>query len=354
MPQPIPQADLDHILHQTTSLWDEVRNQHLFLTGGTGFFGTWLTESFLHANRSLSLNARLTILTRDPAAFKVKCPHLANDPALTLLPGDVRTFEFPEGAFSHVIHAATESSGTQGTERPFDMLTTIVDGTARTLDFARTHSVRKLLLTSSGAVYGKQPATLTHIPEDYLGGPDPLDPASVYAEGKRVSEQMCALQAAHSSIEIKIARCFAFVGPHLPLDAHFAIGNFIGDILAGRPITISGDGTARRSYLYVSDLAIWLWTMLFQAPSMLPVNVGSARDLSILELAQTVVQSLCASAEIHVAKSAAPGAAVARYVPSVERARAVLGLDQTVSLQEAIRRTAEWHDRNNHGSTGPT
>jgi nucleoside-diphosphate-sugar epimerase len=345
MPQPIPQADLDHILHETAPLWDEVRNQHLFLTGGTGFFGTWLTESFLHANRSLLLNARLTILTRDPAAFKVKCPHLANDPTLTLLPGDVRTFEFPKGAFSHVIHAATESSGTQGAERPFDMLTTIADGTARTLDFARTHGVRKLLLTSSGAVYGKQPAALTHISEDYLGGPDPLDPASVYAEGKRVSEQMCALQASHSSIEIKIARCFAFVGPHLPLDAHFAIGNFIGDILAGRPIMISGDGTARRSYLYASDLAIWLWTMLFQAPSLLPVNVGSARDLSILELAQAVVQSLGASAEIHVAKSSAPGAAVARYVPSVERARTVLGLEQTVSLQEAIRRTAEWHDR---------
>jgi nucleoside-diphosphate-sugar epimerase len=343
MPPPISQADLDHILSQTAPLWDEVRNQHLFLTGGTGFFGTWLTESFLHANHKLSLDAKLTILTRDPAAFEKKCPHLASDRSLTLLRGDVRSFVFPEGEFSHVIHAATESSGTQGTERPFDMLTTIVDGTGRALDFARTHDVRKMLLTSSGAVYGKQPAGLTHVPEEYLGGPDPLDPSSVYAEGKRVSEQMCALQAAHSSIEIKIARCFAFVGPHLPLDAHFAIGNFIGDVLAGRPIKISGDGTARRSYLYASDLAIWLWTMLFQAPSLVPINVGSARDLSILELAQAVVQSLDSSAEIHVAKSATPGAAVARYVPSVDRARAVLGLDQTVKLQEAIRRTAEWH-----------
>jgi dTDP-glucose 4,6-dehydratase len=223
------------------------------------------------------------------------------------------------------------------------MLTTIVDGTARVLDVARTRGVRKLLLTSSGAVYGKQPASITHVPEDYLGGPDPLDPASVYAEGKRVSEQMCALQAAQSSIEIKIARCFAFVGPHLPLDAHFAIGNFIGDVLAGRPIRINGDGTPRRSYLYASDLAVWLWTMLFRASSLMPINVGSSEDLSILELAQMVVESLDASTEVHVAKSLNPGAAVARYVPSVDRAKATLGLRQTVSLQEAICRTAEWH-----------
>src|ERR1700733_7710266 len=341
--QPLPVADLDHILNETRPLWEEMRRKRIFITGGTGFFGCWLLESFSHINRRLSLNAPATVLTRAPAAFARKCPHLASDESLSFLEGDVRRFTFPDCEFTYIIHAATEASGTQAAERPLEMLTTIVDGTARILNFASAHGARKLLLTSSGAVYGKQPASLSHVPEEYLGGPDPVDPASVYAEGKRVSEQMCALQAAHSSIEIKIARCFAFVGPHLPLDAHFAIGNFIGDVLAGRPIKINGDGTARRSYLYASDLAIWLWTMLFQAPSLAPVNVGSAHDLSILELAQAVVQSLNASTEIHVAKSSVPGAAIARYVPAVDRAGKMLGLHLTVNLQEAIRRTAAWH-----------
>ena len=203
--------------------------------------------------------------------------------------------------------------------------------------------MRKLLLTSSGAVYGKQPESITHLPESSLGGPAPLDPASVYAEGKRISEQMCALEATHSSIEMKIARCFAFVGPHLPLDAHFAIGNFIGDVRAGRPIRINGDGTPRRSYLYASDLAIWLWTMLFRAPNLMAVNVGSSDDLSILELAEAAVQTLDESTEIQVANSPKPGVAIARYVPSVDRAKAVLGLRPTASLREGIRRTAQWH-----------
>jgi nucleoside-diphosphate-sugar epimerase len=341
--KPLPTFDLDHILNETRPLWEEMRNKRIFITGGTGFFGCWLLESFAHINRTLNLDAQAMVLTRDPTAFAMKCPHLAADPALDFLAGDVRSFSFPEGDFDYVIHAATEASGRQAAEKPLDMLTTIVDGTARVLNFAQTHATGKLLLTTSGAVYGKQPASLTHVPEDYLGGPDPLDPASVYAEGKRISELMCALQSRHSPIEIKIARCFAFVGPHLPLDTHFAIGNFIGDVLAGRPIRISGDGTPMRSYLYASDLAIWLWTMLFRSPDLIPVNVGSDDDLSILELARAVVQSLNAAVDIHVAKEAIPGADIARYVPSVDRARRLLGLNQTVDLQQAIRRTAAWY-----------
>jgi nucleoside-diphosphate-sugar epimerase len=341
--RPLPTDDLDHILSETKALWEETRNKRLFITGGTGFFGCWLLESFSHINRQLSLNAQATVLTRDPSAFAMKCPHLAADPALAFLAGDVRDFSFPEGEFEYIVHAATEASAKQAAEKPLEMLTTIIDGTERVLEFAKSHGTGKLLFTSSGAVYGKQPASLTHVPEEYLGGPDPLDPASVYAEGKRISEQMCSLQSMHSSIEIKIARCFAFVGPHLPLDTHFAIGNFIGDALAGRPIRINGDGTPMRSYLYASDLAVWLWTMLFEAPHLTAVNVGSAHDLSILDLAQAVVQSLDASIDIHVAKKAIPGADVARYVPSVDRARHLLGLKETVDLQDAIRRTAAWY-----------
>jgi nucleoside-diphosphate-sugar epimerase len=341
--KPLPTSDLDHILNETRPLWEEMRNKRIFITGGTGFFGCWLLESFSHINRTLNLDAEAMVLTRDPTAFAMKCPHLAADPALDFLAGDVRSFSFPEGDFDYVIHAATEASGRQAAEKPLDMLATIIDGTARVLNFAQTHATGKLLLTTSGAVYGKQPAGLTHVPEDYLGGPDPLDPASVYAEGKRISELMCALQSRHSPIEIKIARCFAFVGPHLPLDTHFAIGNFIGDVLAGRPIRINGDGTPMRSYLYASDLAIWLWTMLFKSPDLIPVNVGSDNDLSILELARAVVQSLNAAVDIHVSKEVIPGSGIARYVPSVDRARRLLGLKETVDLQEAIRRTATWY-----------
>jgi nucleoside-diphosphate-sugar epimerase len=172
-----------------------------------------------------------------------------------------------------------------------------------------------------------------------------LNPANVYAEGKRAAELLCALYQKRGGLDCKIARCWAFCGPYLPLDQHFAIGNFIADALAGRPIQIQGDGTPRRSYLYAADLAVWLWTILFRAPALIPINVGSAHDVSILELAQTVARTLRPPAEIRVARQAVPGAVPLRYVPCVDRARESLGLRSTVELEECIRRTAAWHAR---------
>ena len=163
---------------------------------------------------------------------------------------------------------------------------------------------------------------------------------------------MCAVYqeaatAKGTEFETKIARCWAFCGPHLPLDAHFAIGNFIGDVLAGRTIAIGGDGTPRRSYLYAADLAVWLWTILFRAPALAPINVGSGHDVSIRELAEAVATTLAPDREIRVAKQAVPGTAPARYVPSVARAEELLGLRETVGLEEQIRRTAAWYGARN-------
>lgn len=339
----ISAEDLEMIADRTAPLWEAARGQCIFITGGTGFFGSWLVESFCHVNRALKLGARASILTRDPEVFALKCPHLACEPELTFIRGDVRNFDFPSGAFPYVIHAATETRASRTADDALQLLSTIVEGTKRTLDFAASHGTKAFLLTSSGAVYGKQPGELTHVPESYLGGPDPLDPAAVYAEGKRLAEQLCVQYTKRFGIGAKIARGWAFCGPRLPLDEHFAIGNFIRNALAGRAIEIKGDGTPRRSYLYAADLAVWLWTILFRAPELLPINVGSARDVSILELAQIVAATLRPETEIHVAHQPRPEVAPARYVPSVNRARETLGLEAWTSLEEAIRRTAQWY-----------
>jgi dTDP-glucose 4,6-dehydratase len=342
---PIATPDLDLILRYTEPLWTEIRHQRLFLTGGTGFFGTWLLSSFLHIDRALSLHAHATVLTRDPKAFAARAPHLANHPAITLLQGDTATFEPPPGTFDVVLHAATDVAAPSAAEAvsPSARYAAIADGTARLLDFAATHATRKFLLTSSGAVYGKQPSTLTHVPEHYVAAPEPLTAASAYAEGKRASERLCSVYARQSATEYKIARCFAFAGPALPLDSNFAIGNFIRDVLAGNPIEIAGDGTPLRSYLYAADLAIWLWTILFQAPSLQSFNVGSEQAISIADLAALTAATLNPQLSVHIAQQPMPGASPARYVPSTQRAQQQLGLRQTISLEESIRRTAAWH-----------
>lgn len=343
MPANKLRADLELVAENTRGLWDELRGEHLFLTGGTGFFGCWLVESFCFINEFFALRAKATILTRKPEAFAQKCPHLTSDPAVNLCCGDVRNFSFPEGTYRFIIHAAGDARRQQALEDPLQLLSTIIGGTERILEFAASHGAKKVLLTSSGAVYGPQPPDMTHVPESYVGAPDVFDPINAYAEGKRTAEMLCAVYGAKSNIECKIARCWAFCGPYLPLDQHFAIGNFIADVLAGRPIQIQGDGTPRRSYLYAADLAIWLWTILFRAPALVPINVGSSQDVSILELAETVARTLSPQTPIRIATPSTPGAVPTRYVPLVDRARKLLGLRQTIGLEECIRRTAEWH-----------
>lgn len=347
LPKPLPTDDLKSILTQTAPLWEEARGRSFFVTGGTGFFGCWLVESFCDINRALDLGAQMVVLTRNRERFAAKCPHVLRDAAVVMHEGDIRDFEFPDRRFDYVIHAATDTSAKIAAQAPEEIFATIVDGTRRALQFAEVGGARKFLLTSSGAIYGKQPPDLTHVPEGFSGSPNPLDPSSSYGEGKRAAELLCAFHSSGRDLECKIARCWAFCGPHLPLDQHFAIGNFIGDVLAGRLIEIRGDGTPRRSYLYAADLTVWLWTILFKAPSLVPFNVGSAHDVSIRELAQTVVAALDSESEIRIAQEPREGVPPLRYVPCVDRARDVLGLTQTVGLSEMIRRTAKWHERQN-------
>ncbi len=339
----ILREDLAHVLKMTLSSWEELRGRRIFITGGTGFIGTWLVGSFAWANRELGLNAEAIVLTRNGAAFSRKVPWLVDDPSIKLYPGDVRDFKFPEGEFSFVIHGATEASSKLNAENPLLMLDTIIQGTRRTLDFAHQCHAEKVLFISSGAVYGKQPSEMTHVTEDYRGAPDTMETLNAYGEGKRTAELLCSIFSKQYSIETKIARCFAFVGPYLPLDSHFAIGNFIRDGLNGGPIGVTGDGTPYRSYLYAADLAIWLWTILANGKSCRAYNVGSADETTVRELAFTVAKAFDPARAVKIERMPVAGRLAERYVPAVQRAKTELGLQPSVSLEEGIRRTIVFH-----------
>jgi nucleoside-diphosphate-sugar epimerase len=338
--QPLPPSDLDHVLEHTRELWDELRGGRLLVTGGTGFFGGWILESFLHATDRLELGASAVVLTRDSGRLRDRAPHIALHPAASLHEGDVRTFAFPDGAFTHVLHLATEAGPSLSPASSFD---TAVHGTERVLEFSVERGVESFLLASSGAVYGSQPRDRERLDEEFAGAPRPEDASAGYGHGKRAAEYLCAVSAAESRVPAKIARCFAFVGPLLPLDANFAIGNFIRDALSGQQITVNGDGTARRSYLYAADLAIWLWTILVRGQAGRPYNVGSEEDLSIADLATRVADVLRPGIQVTIAEAPNLDDRPARYVPSTARAQQELGLRQHVGLDGAVRRTAEWY-----------
>lgn len=341
--KPLHATDLDHICEKTKPLWDELRDTHIFITGGTGFFGCWLLESLVWINNKLSLNVKATVLTRDKNKFAEKCPHLATNTSLHFIEGDVIDFKFPTEKYSHIIHAATEASATLNANQPLAMLDTIIQGTKHTLEFAKICAAKKFLFTSSGAIYGKQAGNNPGLKETDLCHIDPTDSSSAYALGKSTAEFMVCQYAKEYCFEAKIARCFAFVGPHLPLDGTYAIGNFLRDASAGNEITMSGDGTTLRSYLYAADLAVWLWTILFRGHSCRPYNVGSDQSHSITELANMVADNFTPRPKISTLQKPVPGKMAARYVPDISRAQTELNLFQTYSLHDAIQLTRQWH-----------
>lgn len=356
-------ADLEHVLKHTAGAWPALAGQRLFITGGTGFFGCWLLETLLAANRKLNLGIEATVLSRDPDAFARRVPHLAVASGIHWVRGSATDFT-PEQvtrelglasghlAFDAVIHLATEADNARTLADPSAAADVIAGSTRRALEFAGAIGARRFLFTSSGSVYGRQPPELEKVPEDYPGSSDPAHLNAAYAisgQAKHAAEELCSVYWKERGVETIVARCFAFAGPHLPLDGKFAFGNFLADALADRDIVITGDGTPVRSYLYAADLAIWLWTLLARGAPGRVYNVGSERPVSIRELAETVARLVAPGRRVKILQTSIPGAPIERYVPSTQRARAELDLRERVGLEEAILRSAAWMRK--HGIT---
>jgi dTDP-glucose 4,6-dehydratase len=301
-----------------------------------------MLEALRDADQRLGLGVEVVILTRDSAAFASKAAHLADYPGFRFLAGDVGDFVPADGVFSHVIHAATDASADLNERDPRRMFDTIVSGTRRVLDLAVDRSAGRFFFLSSGAVYGPQPWEMTHVAEDWRGGPDCRNPRAAYAEGKRAAEMLCAIYGKQFGLNIVNARIFALLGPLLSLDIHFAAGNFIRDALQGKVVRVEGAGTAVRSYLYAADLTIALWAIFLRAEPGTVYNVGSEEAISIAGLAEQVA-ALLGNGRFEVMGKPDPGWNPGRYVPSTALIRRDLGFRPTVGLDEAIRRTAIWN-----------
>ena len=337
--------DLNRALDVGRDDWESLRGERLFITGGTGFVGCWLLETLAWADLRLGLGLRAVVLTRDPERFRRKAPHLAGSEAVELVRGDVTTFEPPPGPFTHVIHGAAEAGTRQAAKDPQGMRRVVVEGTRRVLSLAGSSGAVRLLLLSSGAVYGRQPLSLDRIEEDFAGSAEHTSHPSAYVEAKRRAEELCRSHDDAPRLGATIARGFSFVGPYLPVDAHYAIGNFIRDGLRGGPITVESDGSDVRSYMYAADLAVWLWAILVRGESGRAYNVGSEQKRTIVETAHAVAARFTDCPEVVVVGRADPADDRSRYVACTRRARTELGVTESVGLDEAIRRTILWHKK---------
>lgn len=313
-------------------------SRSLLIIGGTGFFG----KSFLDAFRRGLLNpwriGRVIAAARHPERLRDEHPELVGD-AVELVRLDItQARALPQA--DYVIHAANTTDARRYASDPQAERSTIL---AAARAFAARASVdlpgARIVYTSSGAVYGQQPATLMRLDEDApLAAATGLTPYKRdYAEAKREAEENMARLAGDGAC-VAIARCFAFVGVHLPRDQHFAVGNFLADGLAGRAVTVSAQRSVIRSYMHADDMVRWLMTIADRAGSDCPVfNVGSDEAVEIADLAGRVARLYNVPVEMAERKDDQPD----RYVPSIDRAAVELGLTLQFNLDSALTAIAD-------------
>lgn len=313
----------------------------LYLTGATGFFGKSLL-ALLALLYQRGVRFEVTALSRDPQRFLAQQPWCAKQPWLSLRAGDVREPWPGEGSHDLLLHAATDTVASAHINKQ-DVLDNLLASARQMVAFCERAGVRRMLLTGSGAQFGAIPNewAATGIPDNAQIACDPTQPSSAYGEGKRLTELLAALHSQRHGTTIVYTRCFAFVGPGLALDGHFAIGNFIRDALVGRPIQLSSAGQALRSYLYSADLAVWLLLALLEASPGTRMNIGSDEGIRIQELAHRVQAILCRQGGAVKLGRSQPCEERSCYFPAVQQAKN-LGLNVWTPLQLAIRRTAFW------------
>lgn len=335
---PLVRADLES-LAEHLHLLEPLRGKHLLLTGGTGFFGKWLLALCdLLDERGWGL--RVSVVSRDPQAFLQREPRYRECTWLSWIHSSLSELPPQDLRVDFVLHAATDSSVAGQADR-IALLDGIYTGTCNLLELAVRGGVKRVLMVGSGAQYGASDSADGRMYESSAAACPSHDSRHVYGEAKRLQEMLGALYAERYGFEVSFSRCFAFVGPGLPLDGHFAIGNFIGDALAGRPIVLNSEGSALRSYLYAADLAVWLLGLLASGQNNTIFNVGSDQALSIAQLARRVAALLAPELEVRIPAAGGNGLRPA-YVPDLGNARQ-LGLDIWTALDQAILRTAAWH-----------
>lgn len=315
-------------------LCNDLDKKVIILTGATGFFGTWLLSLFEILN-DLGLQIKVIAISRNPEAYLIKESRFRDATWLRWHTCDLTELTPTLACADHsdyIIHAATDTSP-EARATPAKLFWSITDSWRSILALAKKTHCRRVLLISSGAVYGKitehgaRESDLSMI--NFSQAPNP------YAFGKQVCEQSAWLENGNKNLDIIVTRCFSFIGPGLPLNQGYAAGNFVWDIAMGQDIRIKSDGKAVRSFLHPCDLVIWLITILLKGEQKEIYNVGSEKTITIADLANLIRNVLKSPMQVIIEGGRSTGIGADIYFPQTKKARA-LGLSETCTLEESI------------------
>ena len=304
--------------------------RRVLVTGGAGFLGSHLCERLLsEGDHVVCLDNFATGDRRNVAPFM-------DDPRFELVEVDVVDEVHVEGPVDAVLHFASPASPIDYLRLPIETLLVGSRGTVNALEFAKATGAR-FLIASTSEVYGDP--QVHPQPETYWGHVNPVGPRGVYDEAKRFAEAMTMAYRRTHGVDTAIVRIFNTYGPRMRPHDGRAIPAFITQALAGEPITVAGDGLQTRSVCYVDDLVTGILELLDSGHSG-PMNVGNPAELTMLELAQTIIELTSSSSEIvHVPR---PEDDPQVRQPDVTLATAEIGWKPEVTLREGLARTIDW------------
>ncbi len=306
----------------------------ILITGGAGFIGSHLCDRLLDAGHDVIAMDNLMTGTVDNIA------HLCGNQRFHFIKHDVTDYIFVEGALDAVLHLASLPSPVDYLNYPIQTLKVGALGTHKTLGLAMTKGAR-YLLASTSEVYGdplEHPQT-----EDYWGNVNPIGPRGVYDESKRFAEALVMAYHRYHGVDTRIARIFNTYGPRMRMNDGRVVPNFVGQALRGEPLTVYDKGQRTRSFCYVSDQVEGLVKLLF-SQEIEPVNIGNPDEMTILEFAHRVLEVTASDSAITFVEPADARTADDPQVrcPDISKARRVLGWFPRVSLEQGLKRTAEF------------
>jgi nucleoside-diphosphate-sugar epimerase len=308
----------------------------LLVIGGSGFFGKSVLDAHMRKQLKPWEIEEVIILSRHASALRHSHPYLLND-SVSLIDADISTCDSLPFA-DYVIHAAASTDASKYLTQPIAEQTNILSSTKNYFRLAKEfHRNSKIVYTSSGVIYGQQCPNDFALKESSILMPLASLPVAKrnYAAAKRDSEKIIE-SLGLDGIEVSIARCFAFVGPHLPREQHFAIGNFIADGLAGRDVVIKANNLVYRSYMFSDDLVQWLMAIVHGANGSCPIyNVGSNEVVELKDLGLLIAEYFNVGVRLPSLGFNTPD----RYIPSTDLALHELNLSSRYDLRRSIAET---------------
>ena len=297
------------------------------VSGAAGFVGSHLVD------RLLAEGYEVIGIDNFVTGRACNIMHLASDGRFSLRVEDVKDVTSIDGQIDWVMHLASPASPPKYQAEPIMTLRTNAEGTYNLLELAR-ESNAIFLLASTSEVYG-DPAVHPQN-EAYWGNVNPVGPRSMYDEGKRYAEAMCASHSRHYGTRIRIARIFNTYGPRMAPDDGRVISNMICQALRGEPLTIYGDGSYTRSFQYIDDLIEGL-IRLMMSEIQRPVNIGNPEEYSIQEIAEKIRNAVECNVPISYLPSLEDDPT--RRCPDITLARESLDWQPETSLAEGLSRT---------------